>query len=298
MNSLNVAPSPERVQERVRKVAKLSSFPDIAHRVIELVENPNTSAAELQQIISADQVLSARILKLANSPYYGFPRRINTLNLAIVVLGFTALRDLVLSIAVLDQFKLDDDSLIDLEQFWRHAFMVGRGAKVLAKMVGYPVAGEVFIAGLIHDIGYLVFLEEFPEEFKEVYLHAREKGICFYEAEQHLLEFDHFQLGAWLSEAWNLPDKICATIQFHNFPSKKPLYQDLINIVHLADLISFLIGEGNPIELRDNVIPEDAENKFKEYFPGNGNSLDYFLEKFQEESRRVDSFLNLTLRRG
>lgn len=288
--------SPELIERRVRSLAKLSTLPFVATSVMELVDNPRTSAAQIGELISTDQVLTARILKLANSAYYGFPRKISTLNLAIVVLGFNALRDLVLSISLIDRFLVKGEELIDLKQFWRHVLVVGRCAKLLARILKYPVVGEVFVAGLLHDIGYLVMIQEFPEEFHQVYEYAQLNGMAYNKAEERELGFTHGNLGAWLAEAWNLPQKLVQAIKHHHDPSKSLSNQELVNLIHITDLIAYSIGEGNGIQIErfvDTVEIEEIEQKLIAFFPKNSYSLEYIQNQFLEEARKIDEFLDI-----
>jgi putative nucleotidyltransferase with HDIG domain len=280
--------SPDIIEQKVRKLAKLSTLPFMASSVMELVENPRTSAAQLGELISNDQVLAARILKVANSAYYGFPRKISTLNLAIVILGFNALRDLVLSISLIDRFMVKNEELIDLKQFWRHVLVVGRCSKILARILAYPVVGEVFVAGLLHDIGYLILIQEFPEEFKNTFEIARLHNLSFEEAELRELGFTHQQLGAWLGEGWNLPQKLVEVIRYHHDPSECPNQNNLVNFIHFTDLIAYTIGEGNGIKLKRKFQVEDVENKLKDFFPKNEYSLEYIQEKFLEETKKIN----------
>lgn len=290
--------SPEFVERRVRSIAKLSTLPFIAIKVMELVENPRTSASRLCDLISADQVLAARILKLANSAYYGFPRKISTLNLAIVVLGFNALRDLVLSISVIDQFNVDQESNLHLEQFWRHALIVGRGARLLARYLNYPVIGEVFVAGLLHDIGYLVLLQQFPDNFKLAYDYAKEKEISFNEAEVVKLGYSHSVLGAWLAEGWNLPGKLVQAIRYHHSPEKSFQNKELVNIIYLSDLLSYSIDVGSGFNgLKNGSVP-NIENIIKEMFPRNRYPVSFYQDKFREESEKIQDFLNILKNRS
>ncbi len=284
----------EFVEKKVRSLSKLSTLPHLATKVMELVENPKTSASRLAHIISNDQILAARILKLANSAYYGFPRKISTLNLAIVVLGFNALRDLVLSISVIDQFIAKGFSdKFEPDQFWRHALIVGRGARVLSKYVNYPVAGEVFVAGLLHDIGYPVLLQQFPEEFKNAYHYAEERDVSFNKAETKLIGFTHTDLGGWLAEGWNLPEKLVNAIRYHHTPEKNHFHQDLVNIIHVADLISYSIGEGSGIKNVEEISVSNIEEKIAKFFPRNGYPLSFFQDKFREECEKVNDFLEI-----
>jgi HD-like signal output (HDOD) protein len=285
--------SPEFLEKKVKSIAKLSTLPFVATSVMELVENPRTSAAQLGELISTDQVLAARILKLANSAYYGFPRKISTLNLAIVVLGFNALRDLVLSISLIDRFLVKEEELIDLKQFWRHVLVVGRCSKLLARIVKYPVLGEVFVAGLLHDIGYLVLLQEFPEEFRNSYDFALNNNIAFEKAEILELGVSHTDLGAWLGEGWNLPHKLVQVIKYHHDPIQCPDDNILVKFIHLSDLIAYSIGEGNGIKISRDVDTREIENVLVELFPKNEYSLEYIQDRFLEEATKIDEFLTI-----
>ncbi len=285
--------NPEYVRQRVSNLAKLSTLPHLASKVMELVENPKTSASTLAKILSADQILTARILKLANSAYYGFPRKISTLNLAIVVLGFNALRDLVLSISIIDQFGIEAEKNFRIEQFWRHALVVGRGARLLSRYVNYPVAGEVFVAGLLHDIGYPVMIQQFPDYFKDIFQYASEVNIPFHQAELQVLGFDHTQVGSWLAEGWNLPEKLVYAIRYHHTPERARLHHDLVNIIHIADLICYSIGEGSGINRMEGISTEEIEQKMKALFTRNGYPLTFYQDKFRQEAERIEEFLNI-----
>ncbi|MFZ0391270.1 MAG: HDOD domain-containing protein [Calditrichia bacterium] len=286
--------NPEVVKERVHNLAKLSTLPHIAVKVMELVENPRTSASSLAELISADQILAARILKLANSAYYGFPRKISTLNLAIVVLGFNALRDLVLSISVINRFVDENgEDFFQAEQFWRHALIVGRGARLFSRYVNYPVAGEVFMAGLLHDIGYPVLLQQFPRHFAETCNFARENNITFRAAENKILNFHHTDLGGWLARGWNLPDKLVSAIRYHHSPEDASLHRDLVNIIHISDRISFSIGEGSGLREKDEDSETEIAGTIAALFPHNNLPLEFFMSKFREESEKIDDFLTI-----
>ncbi len=284
------------IRNRVQSISRLTTLPQIATRVLELVENPRTSASRLGEVIAADQVLTARILKLANSAFYGFPRRISTLNLAIVVLGFNALRDLVLSISVIDQFNRNVKVDINLEKFWRHAVVVAMGSRMLSRMVRYSVAGEVFVGGLLHDIGYLVLVQYFPNLFDKVLHYAREKQVPFLQAEYSVLGFSHAEVGGWLAEGWNLPEKLVQAIRFHHQPPETLKYREFVWAIHLADLISHSIDEGGGL----NQLPEfqeiDIEKRLKGLFR-QPQPLEFYQEAFRRENEKVDDFLATLLNR-
>jgi len=146
-----------RVRSITEKIIGLPTLPTVVSKMIELVDNPKTSAQTLTSLISTDQALTAKILKLANSAYYGFPREIISVNLAVVVLGFNTVKDMGLSVSVLDAFKSNqDEGIFEMTKFWEHSICCAIGAKMLARTYGYRITSEAFVAGLLHDVGKVV----------------------------------------------------------------------------------------------------------------------------------------------
>lgn len=280
------------IEKRVRRLSKLSTLPYIAAKVVELVENPKTSASTLGKIISMDQVLAARILKLANSAYYGFPRKISTINLAIVVLGFNTLRDLVVSLSVIDQFSTKANEFIDPKLFWKHALDVGMGARAFSQGVHYPIPGEVFVGGLLHDIGLLVLLQEFPDLLTEVCNEVSNTGMDFDEATKKILGCSKADVSAWLVEGWNLPPTLVNAIRYHLAPQNEPDSSQLTWIIHLADQISVSMDEYDGMCFASKPDPEELEEKlnrfFKKQYP-----LTYYQENFRKSTETAYDFLNM-----
>jgi putative nucleotidyltransferase with HDIG domain len=205
--------------------------------MIELVDNPKTSAASLARLICADQALTARILKLANSAYYGFPREISTVNQAIVVLGFNAVKDTGLSLSVFDMFK-DGPSTsgFDITRFWEHSMAAGIGARLCARRTAPGLVGEGFVAGLLHDIGKVVFRQYFPREFGQI-LDLVTQGCSLDDAEMQILGCSHAQVGAWLVEKWRLPAKIVEAIAYHHIPAQAPSEPAFVAAITLANYL-------------------------------------------------------------
>ena len=290
--------TPQAVEKRIHNLTTLSTLPHIANKVIELIDNSRISVSALADIISADHILTARILKLANSVNYEHPRQISTLNLAIVVLGFNAIKDLVFGISVVDQFSTKyfyKD--FDVAKLWRHAIFVGYGAKFLAKFLNYPVAGEVFVAGLLHDIGHTLLLQEYPVLFDHISQIVKEKSIPYHEAENEYLGFDHADVGAWLAEGWHLPEKFVEVIRYHHKPKVVTKYNDLVKIIHIADLISYSIDEGLRKKRIEEKQDENIIKKINGYFSKNGHPLSFFQEHIKLETNKSSHFLRLLWRK-
>ena len=145
--------TPEQIREKVKTIIQLPALPSLAFEVVEMVDDPKTSAAQLGKLIAADQALAGKVLKIANSPFYGFPKKISTIDFAIIVLGFDALKEIVISIALVSSLQKKADSYFNTKTFWDHSISTGVIARRLARDIGYRVTGEVFVAGLIHDMG-------------------------------------------------------------------------------------------------------------------------------------------------
>jgi HD-like signal output (HDOD) protein len=160
--------SPEQIKERIQTIIQLPALPTVAMEVVEMVDNPKTSASRLGKVISTDQALTAKVLKIANSPFYGFPRKISTIDFAIIVLGYDALKEIVISISLVSSLQKKSDQYFDAKGFWDHSIASGVLARRLARDLDYRVSGEVFVGGLLHDMGISVLHRYFRAEFKRI----------------------------------------------------------------------------------------------------------------------------------
>ena len=217
----------EKKLDRLRKITEsiigLPTLPTVITQMIGLVDNPQTSARDVSRLISTDQALTAKILKLANSAFYGFPREIATVNHAVVVLGFETVKSLGLSVSVLERFASGGNSSnFDRQKFWEHCIACGVAARLLAGKLRYRIQGEAFAAGILHDIGKLVLSQYFVEEFTEIMEVMRREDIYIGEAEERVLGVSHAEVDSWLAERWNLPDQLVETIAFHHTPGRLP----------------------------------------------------------------------------
>ena len=282
-------------QERIRKVTQsiigLPTLPTVITQMISLIDNPKTAAGEVARLISTDQALTAKMLKLANSAFYGFPREISTVQMAVVVLGFETVKSLGLSVSVLERFAGGSaTSQFDRQKFWEHSIACGVGARMLATKLRYRVPGEAFAAGILHDIGRLILSQYFPEEFAEVLQATREENVYIGKAEERILGVTHAQVGCWLAEKWNLPKQLEDSIAFHHTPGR--LEQEhsaaLPALVHLADFLCRRerIGDGggeklpslDPAALRVFGMYEEPRAAIKRIF-GYGEELHREVEK-------------------
>lgn len=235
------------IKERVlAKLRNLPTLPEVAMKVMEVANNPRSSAADMAKVISQDQALTARILRLVNSAYYGFPRKISTITQAIVILGFRTVRDLVLNISISDMFNAKVQAGINVEALWLHNLAVAVASKVLARKIGYDQPEEAFTAGLLHDLGKLVLVKLIPQEYERVVSIAKNSNKWIRDVEEDLLEIDHSIVGKWVADQWKFPLQLTHAIHMHHQPQLENEYTELISIVHGADVLSRIkkIGSG------------------------------------------------------
>ncbi|MDR2142157.1 MAG: HDOD domain-containing protein [Deltaproteobacteria bacterium] len=231
----------DRVQAKkeVRRIKNLPTVPGIVAKISRMVENPETSAAEVGRLISQDQVLSAKVLRMANSAFFGMSRKISSISQALVILGFDVVKGLVLTSSVFDMIQKSMAGL------WEHSIGCAAASGAVATILGREDAEEILVAGLLHDLGKVVLALNLPEEMEIVQKKVASGPILFYEAENELLDYNHCDLGQWLAEHWNLPESLAEPMRFHHRPEKAVLKPECSAIVHLADIIIRAKGFGN-----------------------------------------------------
>ncbi len=234
--------SPESIKEQVQSIIQLPALPMVALEVVEMVDNPKTSASKLGKVISTDQALTAKVLKIANSPFYGFPKKISTIDFAIIVLGYDALKEIVISISLVNSLQKKSDHYFDAKSFWDHSIASGVLARRLARDLKYRVSGEVFVGGLLHDMGLSVLHRDFRNEFKRIVEIARDTDLSFLEAEETVLGVTHADIGGWLAERWNLPDHLAEAIKYHHAPAQAARSPELVALIHCADVFASKIA--------------------------------------------------------
>ena len=229
----------------LRNVQNLPSVPYLMIEVTKLLDNSNTSASELGLVISRDQGLVAKILTVANSPLYGLPRRVSTIEFAIVILGFDHIKNIVIALSMIEAFKNLTEKSWNKKAFWVHSLVTAAAAKRIADDIGYPKSGEAFTAGLLHDLGISVIQRYFKEEFAAICDLVENQQMRYVNAEAQILGITHQEIGSFLAEKWNLPKILSDSMLNHHEPSKNSGDNVLSAIVHLADFMTQKFGIGN-----------------------------------------------------
>ena len=231
------------IEELVACTRELASLPEVVMRAIDLVNAPDTSASQIGEVIGEDPALTARLLKIVNSAFYGFPSRIETVSRAITVIGTLELLDLILAASVVKAFSGIPTELVDMDSFWEHSLYTGVTARVLAGRCRAPDTERFFVAGLLHDIGALVLYQQRPRPAAEALRRARQEYEVLHEVERELMGYDHGEVGAALLASWRLPDSLVEAVRYHHFPLEAEEHRLEAAIVHLADVIACAVHD-------------------------------------------------------
>ncbi|MFQ5543673.1 MAG: HDOD domain-containing protein [Nitrospiria bacterium] len=222
----------------IKDVRSLPTIPGIIVKVLSLLDDNETSFRKISRLISSDQTLSARVLRLANSPFYGFPSRVSTIPSAMVMLGANAIKGLVLTSIL---FEMTEKNALG---FWEHGLGSATAANIITKRLNVAKAEEISTAALLHDIGRVIIKAKLGDRYEILLSHASDKKISIMEAETEMLEMDHAAIGGWAARVWELPEALCEPIACHHDVEGSKTHRTETAIVHLADILIKTSGFG------------------------------------------------------
>jgi putative nucleotidyltransferase with HDIG domain len=233
--------------EDLNIIAKVESFPSLSGattKLLSLLDDPNAPVAEIEEILRMDPGLTANVLKLSNSAYFGFPSEIGSVHKAIVLLGAKRLMQLVMTSCVNSVMNKPVPGYgLSTGELWRHSIAVSVAAEGLIKELNVPEADEIFTAALLHDVGKLVLGEFVKDDIKKIEKIVS-KDVSFEAAEKIALGTDHAEIGAKILESWGLPAEIVSAVRWHHDPDAADETSTLIDIVHVANVLCLMIGIG------------------------------------------------------
>ena len=243
----------DKISILISKINSIPTLPTVACKVMEITADPNSSANDLTKVILPDISLSTKLLKMANSTFFGATRGVNSLQHAITVLGFKEVRNLVISAVVFESFmKIEKDGNYDIGKFWKHSFVCGLAAKIIATELK-KVSNEFFVAGLIHDIGKLVIYITLPNEFLKLVKATRHLKLKFmaFETEKRVIGMTHDEVGMRLLKKWMFPESLLTAIGFHHRLQETEKKSLLPVVVHIADIFAHLYEMQTVVEVDD-----------------------------------------------
>lgn len=234
------------IEQFIQEASMLPPIPQTAQKALAIMRDPETNAADLAGILASDQVLAARVLRWANSAYYGMENRIVTVRQAIVILGMNVVQELVMASSVSDQMNQPLPGYgLKRGELWHHALGTAVGAQLISRQRSLRIDQEAYYAGLLCDIGKLIF----EKHLREIKWDTSEwERQSFLEMERACFGIDHAVLGAELAHHWQLPDELVTAIAFHHEPQQTPRHEELVAAIHVADISMKVLGIGIGID--------------------------------------------------
>ena len=235
----------QTIQEKKKKtelvlsnIYNLPAMSGVMMEVSKMLDDSSTNTGSLSKIIGKDQGLATKILSIANSPLYGLPRRVSTIDFAILIIGYQDIKNIVIALSMVESFKNKTDKLLNQNDFWLHSVVTANASKRISEDLGYRIGSEAFIAGLLHDLGIPVLHKYFHASFEQIYKEVDDNTPRFLELELEHCGMTHQGIGKFLGSKWNLPSNLCEAIEFHHTPSESTENKVLTAIVHLADYMT------------------------------------------------------------
>lgn len=224
----------------IAEVGEIATLPQVTVKIIQVVENPKATARDLHEIIRVDPALSARILKVVNSAFYGLPGQISNMDRAIVLLGLSAVKNIAIAASMTQMFSTGSTvEGFSGNEVWKHSIAVAVACRLLTAAQGRPAVEESFLAGLIHDIGLLVERQVFAKQLGEIIGKAGKGEGTFCELETQTIGADHAAFGMALATKWRFPAALCTAIGYHHKPMQvAAVNRELPVLVHLADILA------------------------------------------------------------
>ncbi|GAB6172897.1 HDOD domain-containing protein [Paradesulfitobacterium aromaticivorans] len=255
---------PVKLEHVLKRVQALPALPTSAMRVIALTKNPDTSIKDLQAAIAQDPALAAGILRQANSAYYGYARRISSLQEGITILGFQAIQGLAMASAVAPILRVQLAGYeVDQEGLWQHSMLTAMIAKRLCKSLKLSYGDTAFTAGLLHDIGKLIITVYLQEIGSYVLKKVNDSSLSYVELEEKVIGFGHATVGGFIAKHWNLPPDLVSAISHHHTLAPADPYPDLTAIVHISNSLANTLGVGGGVDSFLNPLETKALARFQ-----------------------------------
>ena len=271
---------------------ELPTLPTVIAQLMMTLNEPTSSSRDLERLITNDQAIAARLLKLANSAFYGLPGKVTSLGRAITLLGFNTVRSLVLTIGVIDKFSgKSGGRYFDRGEFWEHSLSVAMISKLLCAKDPTISPDEAHIAGLLHDIGKVIMDTLMLANFQKAMRMVKEKGMDPLEAEEEFVGITHPELGAIVGEKWRFPEFILETTSYHHNPFDAKNFPEIVQLIALANTIVPAFKQ-QELNKEDYKFPELPEAWTERWIP-DPKQEEIFITKYEVEIEKVRDILSL-----
>ena len=276
--------TPPTIEELIGGIpSSLGSYGPVLEEIEAAIQSPQCSLVTVGEAIEKDPDLTARLLRLGNSSFYGFSSRLATVTEAISLIGIQQVQDLIVASSIVERFTGVSDEFVSMESFWRHSLACGIGARLLALERRLPKADKFFVAGLLHDVGRLVLFAEAPQAAQEIFGLYRKDSLLLREAEVKVLGYDHQQIAEALMKHWKYPVNLVQAVAYHHQPASTRIAAEDAAVVHLSDHLVNAMQIGSSGER--HVPPLSA--KAWETLRFSPNMLASIVEKIDEQIEAV-----------
>lgn len=232
------------VPQVLRSLKNLPPFPMVAQRALVLLNKPEVSIQELVEVVKFDPAVTANILRISNSAYFGLRREIHSLHQALLLLGTQELLKIIIASGATRLFSAPTPGYFtERRGLWRHSVSVALMVDVLSRELSLPDQATGFTAGLMHDIGKVVLSLYVEQKFHEIMAVVEQQGVSFQAAEKIILGVDHAEMGGEMARMWDFPDRLRLAITYHHLDKPEAYTDDLILLVYLADLLVLMFGQ-------------------------------------------------------
>lgn len=277
----------------IESIDNLPSFPAIISRLIKVVNSPESSADDAAELIEKDPGLTSKMIRLANSAFYGIPRSISSVSSAVVILGFNTIRSLVLSASVMKIFSgSQNKTTINKDRFWKHSIVTAMAAKIIVRHfinIRMMDPESAFCSGILHDIGKLIFNEYMNSEYTEVCNYAVKNNVSLIEAETRLLGTNHAEIGKIISDKWSLPLDLEYSVVYHHNPGNADNLHELIATIHFANILAHQTGA---TIWDEEPIPEEWSN-YREILRVSESDYTKIRQTLEDNIEKSIEFLNI-----
>lgn len=260
----------QAVKSALKEISHIATLPEVTLRIIELVEDPSSTAQDLHEVISNDPVLCSRILKVVNSSFYGLPGQIASINRAIVMLGLNAVKNIAIAASLAKLFRGGElTPFFSAKELWDHSNAVAIASKILSDRLGMGLGDEAYLAGLIHDIGIMVEMQYDRSNLIDALdrCNADATGmpsVSLLETEEEVFGATHQDFGKGLCEKWKFPTPFMAAAGYHHNPTEAPTEaKKIVYVVHAADKIASMLDDGFKLDNPSNTIQREVMEDLK-----------------------------------
>jgi putative nucleotidyltransferase with HDIG domain len=287
------------IEHYVEKVEQIPTLPIVSRQIFPLLGDENVSVKKVAELIEKDQALAVKILKVANSSFYGTLSKVSSIDHALVILGIEEVRSILLAFSIYNFFSNDNGDGFDRTRFWKHSIICSQVAKYLTRYFKMQRDDTLFLAGLIHDLGKVVFDKYFHGEFLQILDYISLNNESFSKGEKEILGITHYQVAAKLLQQWKFPEKVIMHVFYHHAPWQDKNYGPGSIVVYLANLFTKLAGYPCIPSEKKTEVSEFSDSKVMDFVVQSGFELDYqsiekMIHQIQEfiaiESRNVLSF--------